>query len=434
MKTVRTKTCSSITADSKNRPAAALVLTLIVLTILTAITYTLASRIGFIRHRQLYLIDYQQARYACDSAIKYALDTMKTVNLKLADRSDEPDFSEVFTMDQSEYQQYLTDWAEYKTQQQLEDSDSFEMTGQNPLFAAIPTDIVNYAAQDPNELEIPGPYGPAWPHIVEPIEFEVGLAHVRIEIMDENAKMPLIWSITSDKKVTRAAKDATQLFCEWMQMEPLQIEDFQDRLEQVAEQKQFSINPKPITVTKRVQRRRQTTKTTSRSSRLRRRKQLNTPTTVKRKRPVLANTADFARLLHSSLIDPEVLARAVPDTGSRYESPLKYLGLWGSQRVNINTAPRHVLEAAFTFGGNHTEIADEIIKLRRVKPFKDINDLKEKLDGYSEEIRKCEPYITTTSMFFVIRVTADCGSAKTSAVAAVIKNGAVIQKIAVMAN
>ena len=108
------------------------------------------------------------------------------------------------------------------------------------------------------------------------------------------------------------------------------------------------------------------------------------------------------------------------------------MGMWGSRKVNINTAPRHVLEAAFTFGGDEVEIAEEIIQRRRIGPFKNIKDLKRVLLRYSVSIEKCEKYITTASNFFTIKVTAVSGLAKASAVIAIMKEGKKIQKIAVI--
>jgi type II secretory pathway component PulK len=133
-------------------------------------------------------------------------------------------------------------------------------------------------------------------------------------------------------------------------------------------------------------------------------------------------------------LDTERLAWALPDTGYRNESPLKYLALWGSQRVNINTAPRHVLEAAFTFGGDAREIAHEIILMRQEEPFKDIDELKTKLYGYSDSIRKVAPYITTTSKFFAVKVTARTGVARASSVATVVREGKNVQRIAVLSD
>ncbi len=128
------------------------------------------------------------------------------------------------------------------------------------------------------------------------------------------------------------------------------------------------------------------------------------------------------------------LAAPLPETGQRYESAMRYLGLWGSGKVNINTAPRHVLEAAFAFGGDSTEIADKIIEMRRIKPFKDIKQLKNKLYGYSMEIDKAAPYIVTASTFLTIRVTAWNGKARTSSVVTVVKGKKKFEKVAIISN
>jgi type II secretory pathway component PulK len=106
------------------------------------------------------------------------------------------------------------------------------------------------------------------------------------------------------------------------------------------------------------------------------------------------------------------------------------MGLWASSKVNINTAPRQVLEAAFTFGGDADKIAEEIIQRRRIKPFTDIEDLRRSLFRYSDSIGKCEKYITTASRFFTIRITAVSGVAEASIVFAITKDDKNIERIA----
>jgi len=108
------------------------------------------------------------------------------------------------------------------------------------------------------------------------------------------------------------------------------------------------------------------------------------------------------------------------------------MGMWGSQKVNVNTAPRHVLEAAFIFGGNEVEIAEEIIQQRRQETFKNIEDLKKVLFRYSDSIDKCEKYITTVSGFFTIKITAVSGVAKASSIIAITKDGGKVKRIAVI--
>ena len=457
-----------------NRPAVALLLTLIVLVVLSTVVYTLTARLSIVKHRRQYIINYQIARYASDSAMKYALAAIGQLQLKLADRKDEPDFSDLFTLDRGEYQRLLSDWAQKRSQElreqdlenELADTRGVQQT-QPQDQSNLPTDVSNLTDQDtslldnllkelvgdaaaildpnkitddmqddyaydpyyidPNSIDIPGPYGPQWPYVTEPIEFEIGEVKVIIEIEDENAKMPLIWALSVDKKLARDTDEALQIFCEWMQMYPDQIEDLRDQLKDISSKKAFSTNLKPIDLTKP-----SPAKTAPKQTRTTRRRPVRRTTVkkpVKKTRPAEAHTADYARLMQSSMLDRDILAIPLPGTGWRYESPLKYLGLWGSQKVNINTAPRHVLEAALTFGGQAPEIAHEIIKARQKKPFKSIKELKDKFYGYSAEIEKAEPYLITTSTFLAIKVTAVSGAAKTSSVATVVKQGKKIKKI-----
>ncbi|MHC4425022.1 MAG: type II secretion system protein GspK, partial [Planctomycetota bacterium] len=131
-------------------------------------------------------------------------------------------------------------------------------------------------------------------------------------------------------------------------------------------------------------------------------------------------------------IDAEALARPTIVTQNRKESALKYMGMWGSRKVNINTAPRHVLEAAFIFGGNEVEIAEEVIQRRRENAFGSIEDLKKELFRHSDSISKCEEYITTVSTFFTIKITAVSGVAKASSIIAITKNGEKVKRVAVI--
>ncbi len=108
------------------------------------------------------------------------------------------------------------------------------------------------------------------------------------------------------------------------------------------------------------------------------------------------------------------------------------MGMWATRKVNVNTAPRHVLEAAFTFGGDAAQIAEEIIQQRRIKPFANIDELKRELFRYSPTIEKCEKYITTISSIFTIKVTATVGVAEATAVIGIAKEGQNTRRIAVI--
>jgi type II secretory pathway component PulK len=108
--------------------------------------------------------------------------------------------------------------------------------------------------------------------------------------------------------------------------------------------------------------------------------------------------------------------------------------MWATSKVNINTAPRHVLEAAFAFGGDADIVAEEIIQRRRIKPFASIDELRQELFRYSDSIEKSKRFITTTSRIFTIKVTATSGVAKASAIIGIAKDGKKVQRIAVISS
>jgi len=437
---------------SSVRSGIVLLVTLVLLVVLSALMFTLSTRVSAQRHRNKYIIDYQAARYARDSAVKYALATLSDMNTpRLIERPNEPDFSDLFMLDEEQYRELVAEWAALN-----EDTSSME-SGRNtegefssPSSAdSVSNDVngfndingTNYVSNfddEPNSPIVPGPYGPPWPFITRPVEFEVGSAKVRIEIEDENAKYPLGWAIMDDKTVQREAIAGFETFCEWMEVNDVQIDSLKEQLKEISNIKPFKLEFKPIS---QIERRPVTTQTTSSStkrttgrSRVRPTRTRTIRKTISAAQQIAKQSADFAKLCHSSLIDTEALARPIIISETRKESALKYIGMWASRKVNINTAPRHVLEAAFTFGGDADRIAEEIIQQRRIKPFADIEELRRELFRYSTAIEKCEKYITTVSSIFTIKVTATCGVAEASAIIGITKDGRTVKRIAVISS
>jgi hypothetical protein len=263
--------------------------------------------------------------------------------------------------------------------------------------------------------------------VTEPVEFEIGTTHIKIETEDENAKYPVGWAIIDNEKVQRESQAGMQTFFEWMGYDSDRIKTVGDQLKQIASIKPFKVEFKQV-----VQRVPITTDVQNparRGARIKRtvyKTSAVSPTDV-----MIVQTRDFSELFHSPLLDLQILAEPTIISETRKESALKYMGLWGTTQVNINSAPRNVLEAAFIFGGDAQQIADEIIKKRREKPFGDIEAIKKELFRFSGSIDKCTPYITTSSNVFSIHVTAVNGVAKVEAVVVVMKNSGKIQKVAV---
>ena len=439
--------------EQYGRPGIVLMITLVLLVVLSALMFTLSIRMSSQRHRDRYIIDYQTARYGCDSAVKYALATLNDINTpRLISRPNEPDFSDLFMLDEEQYSQLLAEW-------NIQDEDGLSTDSELSLggglssqnFLDLASNDVNsfYDINDPNSVRdfgdsndsnmrtVPGPYGPAWPYITEPVELEIGSAKVRIEIEDENAKYPVGWLMMDNRSIQREVTAGFETFCEWMDVNEVQLGLLEEQFEQIKEIKPFKIDFKAIT---KVERKPVSTPKTRTSTSRTRRSRVRPPTmktvrtTISVDKQVAEQSVDFAKLCHSTLLDTEMLARPIVLSETRKESALKYMGMWATRKVNINTAPRHVLEAAFAFGGDADGIAEEIIQRRRIKPFANIEDLRRELFRYSDSIEKSQKFITTVSQIFTIKVTAVSGVAETSAIIGIVKDGKKVKRIAVISS
>jgi hypothetical protein len=414
------------------REGIALLVTLVVLVALSSLAYDLSSRMGQHVARQEYMIDYQKARYACDSALKYAMTTIEDVTPRLVERPNEPDFSDLFAMRPDEYEQMLAIWAadaglavrdfndvNIPSGLPFGPNDPFGGADFNETVRGLPPADFNEPAGLP--LTVRGPYGPPWPLVDEPVEFEIGSARVTIRVEDENAKYPLCWAILEDKDQRREAEAGFETFFEWMGIEPEKVEELRLQLEDVRQIKPFGTETEKSRRPKRDRPRRgRRSRRTSRSRR------------TARPPSATESTSDFAKLFHSSLIDTELLERPVEAGPLGPESAVRYVSLWGAAKVNINTAPRCVLEAAFTFGGDAAEISDEIIRRRRQKAFASVDELKESFLRYSDSITRAEKYLVTASDFFTVKVTAVSKTASVSAVMAVKRSEKKTETIGVM--
>lgn len=462
-------------AAGRRRRGVALVLAAILLAVCATLLATLSIGMTMAKRRLDYQIEYQRARYALDSAAKYARTVLPEKTFSLAERDGLPDFSDQFWMTPQEQTAYLTRWlaeaAPEAIEKALKPSAASGASGAQPLTAedflarlsrlfglnaqqtsssgqtapASPTALTDRepVAVLPDgrevrvqDLRIPGPYRADWPLVQEPIELDISQAQVRITIEDENAKLPLTWLVAVDETLRKNAMEALTVFCDWMGYDKDQRKTLQEQLAVIAAKKQFEINPSPIllTVNQPASSPQQTPPTAASRRRRSRRtaeqqqQQSQPAPTQTVQRPASGHAADFAKLFHSALLDQDLLARPAirrsdADVNATAENPLRFLALWGSQRVNINTAPRPVLEAALSIGGMAEEAAEQIIRQRQKQPFKDIDELKNRLWQYNSIFDKTKDLLTTESNFFLIRIRAASGNAVVWLSQAVIKEG-----------
>jgi len=234
-----------------------------------------------------------------------------------------------------------------------------------------------------------------------------------------------------------------------MQMTRDDVKELKASMEEIYKQKMFTVNPSPIMLTQTATAASQTPSASGATAASRRTYTRTQPgartdappaaqpaaAATTAQRPATAHTTDFAKLFHSSLLNHEVLSRPLPDTGQRTENAMKYLSMWGAQRININTAPRQVLEAAFMLAGDGftaPELAQKVIDQRKEKPFEKIDELKEAGMMDTESFNLLKNYVSTASTFFKIRVTSQSGNASASAVATVIKEGKNMETLAIL--
>jgi len=423
-----------------------LLVILVMLVVLATLTYTVTSRVASHRHRVRYLMDYTKARYARDSALRYALTAVETLDLSLISRPNEPDFSDLFAMTDDQVDQL---WAKAGPAEKGPNRQSGSLSGKakTALTKSSAKGTDANSTREGNNLNgdgldlgsileeeekvVRGPYGPPWPWVAEPIEFEIGSVQIRIEIEDENAKYPLGWMLLEDPTVQRAANAGFERFCEWMNWTTVEIDTLKEQLAQVAEIKGFTVDlskksASPAQAVQRPDPRRTSPSRTTPSSVTR-----TTPTTPSLD-PAILQSRDLGRLVHSSLLDKEFLSRPTIVSDKRKESLSQYMGLWGTAQVNVNTAPRHVLEAAFAFGGNGAAIAEALIRQRQIQPLKDVEELRKTVTRYADSIEKGSKYITFASTTLTIRITAISGAARLSVIASVVKEGKTVKTIGII--
>ncbi|MFA5785002.1 MAG: hypothetical protein WC962_09000, partial [Phycisphaerae bacterium] len=247
---------------------------------------------------------------------------------------------------------------------------------------------------------------------------------------DENAKYPISWLMIEDEDVAREIQAGFETLCEMMSIDTKAIEQVMEQTAGLNEVKSYTGEFKDVTVVRRE--RVETTRAAGRTHASRR----PSYRTVSTKIPASSQMTDFARLFHSPLLNAEPLAKPAVVADDRIESALKYISLWPTNTVNINTAPRNVLRAVFSFGGASASVnvSDAIIERRRIKPFEDPNELRRELFRYADSIEKSRQYIVTKSDFYTIRITVNSGLARTSAIIAVRNNNGKVEKIAVLSD
>lgn len=451
-----------------NRRGIALIVTMLVMAILISVTYVAVSKMSARQRRHNYLINYTKARYACDSGTRWAQEEFQQrVTFELQSRAMLPDFSDVFAYDEEDYAVLQEQLAEAVEERKAERLDIFRTEG---TFAPVDTDedvtqlideivdsLIGFSSAEsvedyenialsaggnlaiieklstpltPEEIEqltIPGPYGFDWPQIIKPLEIELGEAVITVSIEDENAKYPLVWMLEDDSKTAAETEVSGLIFAEWMGLSETEQQRFFESAEKGRKIKPFTVGMDAGKVTKNEDFK---TRSVVKDDDGKRKSVFTTRTRqMKVDRGENELYMDYMYLLRS-VFDVQGLSRDYLESDGRQESSAKYLGLWGTQQVNVNTAPRHILEAMFCYGGDETKIADDIIRERMEKPFDTYQELRNRLYSYSISLDKCKERMLFRSSCWTIQVEAKCGNAVSRSTTAIMRSDRKFVKIA----
>jgi hypothetical protein len=458
-----------------------LLLTIVVLVILSTLLYTVSLRISQRKRDIQYMVDYQKAKYGCDSAVRYSLAALKDMDIEYVDREGLLDFSDVFVWDREYYDYRVTYWAEEMADNMdlsIDELEAMEAQGRSDSGSEITsltrgsddedggffgnllsglfggddeggsgfgggygsgynTDpntlrteyftIIN-GVVDVNSVVIPGPYGPKWPLVADPIEVQIEDAEVTIRIEDENAKLPLVWALRDDEEQRKLSAYSLEILGEWLDMSRAETEYLIEDLDRLREIKEFSFSPaKTVSFEKEVK------QDVRRRSRRRSRRTRRTVTKkVKQVRPEERHKTDFARLLRSHLVERESLMEKLDYRSDQDDRGIDFVSIWGGDKVNVNTAPRNVLEAVMAYGGSPENVALAIMEERHKEPFKDFEDLRDRLFSYSYQLDKVKDYVTCQSSYFKVDIQVVSGTASINTALTVKKNGEKVEKVAVM--
>jgi type II secretory pathway component PulK len=254
--------------------------------------------------------------------------------------------------------------------------------------------------------------------------FHVGDVTVTIKIYDENAKYPVLWSLGSP--YSRTGRPDSKLIPELAKL--LQSSSKTSGYAQglVSELGSHLRLPAPEIIVNKARSsvRRRGSKDSSTET---------APNWTSRRRPLSVRKriaqhderyqlmATFAEQWYQQIADnPEYRLLREPIT-DRPGNFMGYLGLWGHSRINLNTAPAEVIEAAFSEIGLTEEVTREIIEYRKKKPLINIGQVKE-VESAGPFVQIIQSLSTIQSDSFSVQIKAQSGRSRYFLLAGIYKN------------
>lgn len=251
-------------------------------------------------------------------------------------------------------------------------------------------------------------------------ELKIGPVSVNIKIYDENSKFPVSWLLHSPiEKNTDYRDKSIKLLAERLGAEPAANNEVVD----LARKTGKALNvPEPMNYLYR------RGSSRSRSSRVAWRLKPS-----RGKKESAKKGIDHGKLLRQTMSDFFCQWQEELKQNEKYKNMLTplpnqpakfadYIGCWGHSRVNINTAPVEVIEAAFLPLGVTKKTAEAVVAYRAKTPFANTTHL-QKVRGISRTMLNAARALSTTdSDTFSIQITASLGRANYSLYGSIYKS------------
>ncbi|MCH9022731.1 MAG: helix-hairpin-helix domain-containing protein [Planctomycetes bacterium] len=279
---------------------------------------------------------------------------------------------------------------------------SLSLTSGSSVWTTIPS--------DPNEiLEMDN--SPQWTHsgsdtpsfVLMRDHIQIGLSDVEIEIQDENAKWPVLWHMPGNSPFS-AKRDWAHLqkgFNKFAASAGVNATDTRTALNMMDNTgkrfrmpaAEFIVN---LTSNARTSRRiiyRHIGYTKKREEAIQRRDQMKL----------------FGRDFKDKLINDINVAALNENLPDKSASLSDYLGFWGHNRININTASPEILKGAFLPLGLNDKKVQMIVDYRKNKPFNHTNDLSLIKELGSNLVARMRPLCVVGPDTFTTKITARIG-------------------------
>lgn len=391
--------------QAHRRQGMALLLTLMVLVILATVMVQFQVDAALFMRSSNYQLEKQQCRYAAESGLVIASNILQE---KI--RS-----GEVMTGDA------LTN----------------PLAGENPALDL--SGLAELLGNDPNLMADPNtmadPNGT--PVLLELVssdsvvvlfekELDVGDAEVTIEIHDEHAKWPMLWMMPQNSPFSKNTNESDKLFKDltgFIAADP----DDSSRLLKLTKDlgRSIKLPPAEFTVNK-------SRSTRRRGRAVRRRRVRGYTKRLEEARQKREGMALFAQSFYTTINEQSEYATLKQPMTEREVSLVDYFGFWGHNRININTAPVEIIQAAFAPLGLTESQAQAIVSYRQQQKFTQLSDIR-KVEGIERPLaQSIMPLCLTRSETFSVKITARIGRTSYRVTGAVHYNRGRVQPLAMV--